>query len=76
MASRMSSKITKEIYVMSNSSGSKKIWILSIIAVAVIAIAAVVCTYIFIFRKDYDSSPALDNWKQFSEYGNLLDGGY
>lgn len=74
MASRMSSKITKEIYVMSNSSGSKKIWILSIIAVAVIAIAAVVCTYIF--RKDYDSSPALDNWKQFSEYGDLLNGGY
>ena len=54
-----------------HSSKLKKILIPCIIATVVLAIAIPLCVYFF-GSNGYNSRPALDNWKAFSEYGDLF----
>ena len=59
-------------YGKEKSAHGDKLWFKLTLIVSVVFVVAVLLAYIM--QPDYNSNPALDNWKQFSEYYELLTG--
>ena len=59
-------------YGKEKSAHGDKLWFKLTLIVSVVFVVAVLLAYIM--QPDYNSNPALDNWKNLSEYGDLLSG--
>ena len=57
-------------YGKEKSAHTDKLWFKLTLIVSIVFVVAVLLAYFI--QPDYDSAPALDNWKQMSEYSDLL----
>ena len=57
-------------YGKEKSAHSDKLWFRLTLVVSLVFVVAVLLAYVI--QPDYDSASALDNWKQWSEYSDLL----
>ena len=57
-------------YGKEKSQTTDKLWFRLTLIVSIVFVVAVLLAYII--QPDYDSASALDNWKQWSEYSDLL----
>ena len=58
-------------YGKEKSAHTDKLWFRLTLIVSIVFVVAVLLAYVI--QPDYDSAAALDNWKQWSEYADLLD---
>ena len=58
-------------YGKEKSAHTDKLWFRLTLVVSIVFVVAVLLSYMI--QPDYDSSPALDNWKQWSDYADLLE---
>ena len=58
-------------YGKEKSHDTDKLWFKTTLVVSIVFVVAVLLAYII--QPDYDSSAALDNWKQWSEFSDLLN---
>ena len=57
-------------YGKEKSAHTDKLWFKLTLIVSIVFVVAVLLAYII--QPDYDSASALDGWKQYSEYSDLL----
>ena len=57
-------------YGKEKSAHSDKLWFRLTLIVSIVFVVAVLLAYVI--QPDYDSSSALDNWKSWSEYSDIL----
>ena len=57
-------------YGKEKSAHTDKLWFKLTLIVSIVFVVAVLLAYMI--QPDYDSAPALDGWKEFSEYYELL----
>ena len=57
-------------YGKEKSAHGDKLWFKLTLIVSIVFVVAVLLAYIM--QPDYDAKPALDNWKEFSQYGDLF----
>lgn len=57
-------------YGKEKSAHSDKLWFRLTLIVSIVFVVAVLLAYVA--QPDYDSSAAIDNWKNLSEYSDLL----
>ena len=58
-------------YGKEKSAHTDKLWFRLTLIVSIVFVVAVLLAYVI--QPDYDSAAALDNWKQWSDYKDLLD---
>ena len=58
-------------YGKEKSAHTDKLWFRLTLIVSIVFVVAVLLAYVI--QPDYDSSSALDNWKQWSDYADLLE---
>ena len=60
----------ESFYGKEKSAHTDKLWFKLTLIVSIVFVVAVLLAYVI--QPDYDSSSALDNWKQLSEFSDLL----
>ena len=58
-------------YGKEKSAHGDKLWFKLTLIVSVVFVVAVLLAYIM--QPDYNGNPALDNWKEFSQFGDMLN---
>ena len=60
----------ESFYGKEKSAHTDKLWFKLTLIVSIVFVVAVLLAYVI--QPDYDSSSSLDNWKQLSEFSDLL----